>query len=656
MSKIIFVYKGNNILVQCTKQEKMSSVIDGFYNKSLAPRNSVYFICNGDLLDNELTEDKIPCNESNQKKILVYDLNEKGVDEIIKSNEIICKTCKESSQIDISNYNIILFGCKNKHRIENIKFSEFMQTQFINLSRINCDFCKERNKGNSYNKTFFRCIQCKKNICVLCKELHQSDHYIINHDQKNYVCEEHGEYFHSYCYTCNKNMCTSCENIHNNHAMISFSSMIMDKNVLFQENEKLKNEIEIFNQIISDIINKLNKVKENLEIYYEIHKSIISNINNKFRNFSILYNINEFVNNTIKRDLENIIKDNNTNNQINNIMKMYNKMEAENIDSQINNNDDKIFLYEPDSESDFNLLNNESENLNKNQNYQQPSQQINNINISKSVNIINKNPQNEKQNEESKKRSTVIGVVNELKNILLEEVINKIPLISELKDINGLLNDCKGNSSQINIVKVITSKYKQYRSIRDNGNSFYTCFIYRLFEYISLSRNQSLFDKICQKILNTKNLILQNGYDWDFIKDSFGLFHKEFITCFEQSNISMKTCQLYLDTLFKSEESFNYFNHFIHYCIAAYIKENRILYENYISEKFETWISKVEEIGLEVGQIEILACANYFDIGIKIEYLYPSKVDVVKYPEDKKGEDIFINLLFRPDHYDLLYK
>ena len=103
MSKIIFVYKGNNILVQCAKQEKMSSVIDGFYNKSLAPRNSVYFICNGDLLDNELTEDKIPCNESNQKKILVFDHNEKGVDEIIKSNEIICKTCKESSQIDISN-------------------------------------------------------------------------------------------------------------------------------------------------------------------------------------------------------------------------------------------------------------------------------------------------------------------------------------------------------------------------------------------------------------------------------------------------------------------------------------------------------------------------------------------------------------------------
>ena len=151
-------------------------------------------------------------------------------------------------------------------------------------------------------------------------------------------------------------------------------------------------------------------------------------------------------------------------------------------------------------------------------------------------------------------------------------------------------------------------------------------------------------------------ILLKIHLVYSFIKDSFGLFHKEFITCFEQSNISMKTCQLYLDTLFKSEESFNYFNHFIHYCIAAYIKENRILYENYISEKFETWISKVEEIGLEVGQIEILACANYFDIGIKIEYLYPSKVDVVKYPEDKKGEDIFINLLFRPDHYDLLYK
>ena len=198
MSKVTFVYKGNDFVVHCNKNEKLSSIINTYYNKSLIPRNTVYFLCNGDLLDEEMTEDKIPISEDNKKKILVYDYNEKGKDEIIKSNEVICKTCKESSRIDINNYTITLFGCKNGHRITNIKFSDFNQTQLINISKIYCDFCKTKNISDSYNKLFYRCLTCKKNICIVCKEKHSSEHNIINYDQKNYICEEHGEYYHSY--------------------------------------------------------------------------------------------------------------------------------------------------------------------------------------------------------------------------------------------------------------------------------------------------------------------------------------------------------------------------------------------------------------------------------------------------------------------------
>ena len=128
------------------------------------------------------------------------------------------------------------------------------------------------------------------------------------------------------------------------------------------------------------------------------------------------------------------------------------------------------------------------------------------------------------------------------------------------------------------------------------------------------------------------------------------------MVCFEQANVSLKTGKEYLAKLFKSEESFNYLNLFIHFCIAAYIKENKILYEDYIHENFETFIRKVEEIGLECSQLEILACANFFDIGIKIEYLYKDKNNTVKFPEDKKSDEIFIYILFRPNSYDILYK
>ena len=663
MSKITFIYKGNNFIIHCEKKDKISSVIDGFYNKSLLPRDSVYFICNGDILDNEMTEDQIPFNEQNKKIILVYDYNNQNNEHIIKSNEIICKICKENAKIAVDNYHLILFGCKNNHKINNIKMNELAQTQFINLSKVICEFCKERNKGNSYNNQFYRCLSCKKDICLLCKEKHSSNHNLINHDQKNYVCEEHGEFYHSYCYSCNKNLCTSCENAHKTHVVESFGTMIKDKNILLEENEALRKDIEKLNKVISDIITKLNKVKENFGIYYEIHKSIISN-NNKFRNYEILFNINEFNNNTIKKDLETIIKENNVSNQINKIMDIYNKMETEIMNS---NKDEKILLYEPDSESDinFNLLNDPDDTNNNMIENNPPSQQNNNNmnnnninsnnykNLSKSVEI--KEEKKENQNEINKQRSVLIHLAKELQNCLLDEM-NKIPLISELIDINNLLKNEKEDSQEINVIKLITTKYKNYRKVRESGNSFYICFIYRLFEFISLNREKTLFEKIKKKILDSKLIILDNGYDWDFLKESYNAFKNEFNTCFEQALESSKACREYIDELFKNDERFSYLNHFIHFCIAAYLKDNKILYEDFIDQDFEKYVQKVEEVGLECTQLEILACANYFDIGIKIEYLYPTKIEVAKFPEDKKGDEIFINILFRPDHYDVLYK
>ena len=645
MSTILFNYKGNEYIIQCEKKAKMSSVINSFFNKSLLPRDEVYFLCNGDILDTEMTEDKIPCGDDNKKKILVLEYKEKIQDEIVKSNEIICKICKESSRIEINDYKISLFCCKNNHKTNKIKFNQFSQTQNINISRINCGFCPEKTKANSYNKIFYRCLTCKKNICIICKEKHPVNHNIINYDEKNYICEEHGEYYHSYCYECEKNMCTSCENMHKNHAMESFGSLIKDRNVLLQENEKLRVNMEKLNQVICDIISRLNKIRENFAIYYEIHKNILCN-NNRFRNFEILYNINEFTNNSIKKDIEKIIQDNNVHNQINDLMTIYEKMELEQINNQ-NVQNNQIIFDEPESD-DFNIIPKEqpkSQTQIKNNN--------NNLKLSKSSEIKDENEKNE---EFSKSKSTSIEIVNEFRNIILEEIINKAPLISELTDIKELLKKYKDDSPEINIAKLVTSKYSNYRESRPNGNSFYICFIYRLFEYISLNRNQALLEKISRKILEAKNLIIKNGYDWDFLKDSFNLFSKEFVACFEQANISLKAGRTYLDTLFKSEESFNYFNLFIHFCVAAYIKENKILYENYITEDFDKWILKVEEVGLECSQLEILACASFFDIGIKIEYLYPNKNNTVKFPEDKKSDEIFIYILFRPNSYDILYK
>ena len=59
-------------------------------------------------------------------------------------------------------------------------------------------------------------------------------------------------------------------------------------------------------------------------------------------------------------------------------------------------------------------------------------------------------------------------------------------------------------------------------------------------------------------------------------------------------------------------------------------------------------------------KIQIIALLNYLNIPVKIIYLdnNTSKLEpqVMIIPEDRKESEIFITLLYRPGHYDILYK
>ena len=48
-----------------------------------------------------------------------------NVDDNIQSKEIICSECKENAFIKIDNYKMNLFGCKNKHCINNKLIKKF---------------------------------------------------------------------------------------------------------------------------------------------------------------------------------------------------------------------------------------------------------------------------------------------------------------------------------------------------------------------------------------------------------------------------------------------------------------------------------------------------------------------------------------------------
>ena len=279
--------------------------------------------------------------------------------------------------------------------------------------------------------------------------------------------------------------------------------------------------------------------------------------------------------------------------------------------------------------------------------------ETNNIKKDSGINIDEEIALAQKQSKEimEKERMAV-----EYENALKAEIEQTTPLISELLDIKILLKDYEENLEYANSVKIITEKYKYIRKVRRDGNCFYRAYIYRLFEYICMKNNNSLYNDMLKKIEGIKELTAKNGYEWLLVEDFYNVFYGEFCSCFNSVNNNGVSVRDYMDNLFSDKDKGNYLIYFIRFCIAAYLKENRMLYEVYIEGDFETWIRKeVEAIDNEADQIQIMACVNYFDVGLKIEYLNKLKNEVVKFPEDKKDEDIFIEVLFTPGHYDILY-
>ena len=283
----------------------------------------------------------------------------------------------------------------------------------------------------------------------------------------------------------------------------------------------------------------------------------------------------------------------------------------------------------------------------KNENPKTTNKESSGINIDEEILLAQKQSQ-----EIMEKERMAIEYENEIK----AEIEKTTPLISEELDIKVLLKDYEENLEYANSVKIITEKYKYIRKVRRDGNCFYRAYIYRLFEYICIKNNHRLYNEMLKKIEGIKDLTKKNGYDWILVEDFYNVFYGEFCSCFNSFQNNGVSVRDYMDNLFSDKDKGNYLIYFIRFCIASYLKENRMLYEVYIEGDFDTWIRKeVEAIDNEADQIQIMACVNYFDIGVKIEYLNKLKNEVVKFPEDKSDQDIFIEVLFTPGHYDILY-
>ena len=175
MATLEILFEGGSIAIPYTQKEKLSSIFLKFCSKIDESVNNCIFLSEGTLLNGELDESFLKATDSGKKLIVAYrkEIDPENEDDeggiIVRPKEIICPRCKESSCFDFKNYKFSFFQCKNEHKIENISINDFDRCQGINLTKITCSKCKERNKGAIDKYLFFTCLTCKDNLCPVCK-------------------------------------------------------------------------------------------------------------------------------------------------------------------------------------------------------------------------------------------------------------------------------------------------------------------------------------------------------------------------------------------------------------------------------------------------------------------------------------------------------
>ena len=310
-AQVEFKYNGLPTTIHCQENDSMYKICNKFIAKSNLNEKEIYYVYDGRNIDKSLTFNQIANSlDKSRKKINVLvidsdDLNKDSNIKLTRAKDIVCPKCYESIKMKINqDYKITLFECKNNHKIKDISLSEFENTQMINLKNIKCDICQENNKADTYNNEFYKCIECNKNICPLCKQIHNKNHNVYNYYKAHYFCGKHNEVFTNYCEDCNKNLCTLCLSEHSKHKMILLADLLTNKDDLMNKFNEFKNAISSLNNIINNMIFELNNIKETMSLYCKIKEFLITNYEEKERNYEILFNINE-----LTKDNDDIITD-----------------------------------------------------------------------------------------------------------------------------------------------------------------------------------------------------------------------------------------------------------------------------------------------------------------------------------------------------------
>ncbi|XP_064484443.1 ubiquitin thioesterase OTUB1-like isoform X2 [Ornithodoros turicata] len=232
------------------------------------------------------------------------------------------------------------------------------------------------------------------------------------------------------------------------------------------------------------------------------------------------------------------------------------------------------------------------------------------------------------------------------------EIAEKIPLIDIKKDLAVLQKEYSTEDEVYQQkVKDIRSKYQFIRKTRPDGNCFFRAFSFAYLE--SLLSDKQEYQRFKGIALKSKEALVSLGFQQFTIED----FHDVFMEVLKKIEDQISIDELM--TIFNDQGYSDYIVVYMRLLTSGQLQKEETFFSSFIEGNRtvqEFCKQEVEPMYKESDHIHVISLTRYLGVGVRIQYMdrgVGGKVNAHNFPEDREPR---IHLLYRPGHYDILYK
>ncbi|KAI5633854.1 peptidase c65 otubain domain-containing protein [Phthorimaea operculella] len=224
-----------------------------------------------------------------------------------------------------------------------------------------------------------------------------------------------------------------------------------------------------------------------------------------------------------------------------------------------------------------------------------------------------------------------------------KEISESIPLVGDLEELASLEKEYNEDPVYLLKVKDLSSKYKNIRRTRPDGNCFFRAFSYAYLEH--LLTNKAEYDKFYEIAKNSKDI----------------LFMEVVSRVGEQANGKPETLdevRTELHDKFNKQGYSDYIVVYLRLITSGQLQTEHEFYQNFIEGPrtvTEFCRQEVEPMYKESDHIHIIALSNALNVGVRVKYMDRGEGREVIAHDFPEGTAPLVHLLYRPGHYDILY-